>query len=348
MVHRSYCPSVRADGARIASGPWSVGGGRQSRARRSPSCSALTACSGGDGSDATGTDDHGARRRGATPVAATCAAFRRVRPRATSTGPTAPGLLVDATAGGVGCLDRVTFTFQTLGTTRSPPGYARRLPAITEQEPVHRRRPAARSSVAGDAFLVVRSRPRELRPVADARTQARADLPREPIARVRRAPPPEIVRELPDRRRRHGGLGDRPRLGAPVPGRPRRGPAADHGADRLSQSPTQVRSSTMLAEHRVGREEVVGLAVRRRAAGCARSRATTVPDASSGTTSRANACGGRGLLVDADRPRSIVPKTRSRLNIMAPRSSSARGARPSGRPARCGRAGRRPRESAST
>jgi hypothetical protein len=39
-----------------------------------------------------------------------------------STGPTAPGFLIDATAGAQGCLDVVTFTFQTRG-DGTPPGY---------------------------------------------------------------------------------------------------------------------------------------------------------------------------------------------------------------------------------
>jgi hypothetical protein len=40
-----------------------------------------------------------------------------------STGPTAPGFLIDATAGAQGCLDVVTLTFQTRG-DGTPPGYA--------------------------------------------------------------------------------------------------------------------------------------------------------------------------------------------------------------------------------
>ncbi|MEX2100155.1 MAG: hypothetical protein WEB19_01960 [Acidimicrobiia bacterium] len=75
---------------------------------------ALTACSGGGGSDterAPDTVPEGA----AQPVAASCQSFRGAFEARTSTGPVAPGLLVDAVAGGVGCLDRVEFTFRSLG-----------------------------------------------------------------------------------------------------------------------------------------------------------------------------------------------------------------------------------------
>jgi hypothetical protein len=94
----------------------------------------LAACSGG-GSDAApsavSTTTPGSPTPGApapAPDANPCQSFRgAVAPR-TSTGPTAAGLLTDAIAGGVGCLDRVEFTFRSLGDNTVagqglPPGY---------------------------------------------------------------------------------------------------------------------------------------------------------------------------------------------------------------------------------
>lgn len=75
---------------------------------------AVTACDGGDSSDVqqpSTTEPAGV----AQPAAGPCPEFRGAFGTRTSTGPTAPGLLVDAIAGGVGCLDRVEFTFQSLG-----------------------------------------------------------------------------------------------------------------------------------------------------------------------------------------------------------------------------------------
>jgi hypothetical protein len=76
----------------------------------------LAACSGG-GSDAApstaSTTTPGPA--GTAPDASACQSFRGATGPRASTGPTAPGLLIDATAGGVGCLDRVEFTFRSLG-----------------------------------------------------------------------------------------------------------------------------------------------------------------------------------------------------------------------------------------
>ena len=51
-----------------------------------------------------------------------CPWFRGSTTSLTSTGPTAPAFLIDATAGAQGCLDVVTLTFQSRG-DGTPPGY---------------------------------------------------------------------------------------------------------------------------------------------------------------------------------------------------------------------------------
>jgi hypothetical protein len=75
---------------------------------------ALAACSGG-GSDSASTATTTTPAGGATPGADVCQTFRGATGPRASAGATAPGLLIDATAGGVGCLDRVEFTFRSLG-----------------------------------------------------------------------------------------------------------------------------------------------------------------------------------------------------------------------------------------
>ena len=52
-----------------------------------------------------------------------CPAFRGTTAPLVSTGERPGALLVDASAEVVGCLDRVTFTFQSLG-DGTPPGYS--------------------------------------------------------------------------------------------------------------------------------------------------------------------------------------------------------------------------------
>jgi hypothetical protein len=76
----------------------------------------LSACTGG-GSDAASTTSTTvpAAAAGPGPAPDACTSFRGSTTPRTSTGPTATGLLIDATAGGVGCLDRVEFTFRSLG-----------------------------------------------------------------------------------------------------------------------------------------------------------------------------------------------------------------------------------------
>jgi hypothetical protein len=74
-----------------------------------------------------------------------------------SVGPTAPGLLIDAEAGAIGCLDQVTFTFRSVG-DGTPPGYTVQYqdPA---QEPFLDGDPPQPISVPGNAFLVVKMNP---------------------------------------------------------------------------------------------------------------------------------------------------------------------------------------------
>lgn len=74
-----------------------------------------------------------------------------------SVGPTSPGFLIDATAGAAGCLDQVTFTFDT-GSGLNTPGYVVEYqdPA---QDPFRDGDPPEPISLPGDAFLVVTMTP---------------------------------------------------------------------------------------------------------------------------------------------------------------------------------------------
>jgi hypothetical protein len=77
----------------------------------------LGACSSGGspGAQESSTTDTTLTTNGPAPAESSCQGFRGAFGTRTSTGPVAPGLLVDAVAGGVGCLDRVEFTFRSLG-----------------------------------------------------------------------------------------------------------------------------------------------------------------------------------------------------------------------------------------
>ena len=89
--------------------------------------SALAACSGG-GSDAASSSATTTAPTTAASVATvaggsdTCPGFHGSTTPLTSSGPTAPAFLIDATAGAQGCLDIVTLLFQTRG-DGTPPGY---------------------------------------------------------------------------------------------------------------------------------------------------------------------------------------------------------------------------------
>jgi hypothetical protein len=69
----------------------------------------------------------------------------------------AAGLLVDATAGVDGCLDRVTFTFQSLGDA-TPPGYVVQY-VDPAQHPFLDGTPPTPVSLPGTAFLLVKITP---------------------------------------------------------------------------------------------------------------------------------------------------------------------------------------------
>jgi len=90
--------------------------------------SVLAACSGGgsdEGSSSTTTSAAPTTIAPVTTVAGgsdLCPTFHGATTSIASNGPTAPAFLTDATAGAQGCLDVVTFTFQTRG-DGTPPGY---------------------------------------------------------------------------------------------------------------------------------------------------------------------------------------------------------------------------------
>lgn len=87
----------------------------------------LAACSGGGDDEASSSSTTTVPTTAAplTTVAGgsdTCPGFHGSTTSITSSGPNAPAFLIDATAGAQGCLDVVTFTFQTRG-DGTPPGY---------------------------------------------------------------------------------------------------------------------------------------------------------------------------------------------------------------------------------
>jgi len=118
---------------------------------------ALAACSGGgsdDASSSTTTVPTTAAPVTTVPGASdTCPGFRGATTSLTSTGPTAPAFLVDATAGAVGCLDVVTLTFQTRG-DGTPPGYAVAY-RDQSQQPFQDGDPPSDIQVPGSATLAV-------------------------------------------------------------------------------------------------------------------------------------------------------------------------------------------------
>ncbi|MFI5053628.1 MAG: hypothetical protein ACHQDE_04645 [Acidimicrobiia bacterium] len=118
---------------------------------------ALVGCSGG-GDSATSTKPTSQP----APSTSGCPRFRGVTTKLESVGATSPGFLIDATAGTAGCLDQVTFTFDTgtadTGTAPGTPGYVvqYRDPA---QEPFLDGDPPVPIDVPGQAFLVVTMKP---------------------------------------------------------------------------------------------------------------------------------------------------------------------------------------------
>jgi hypothetical protein len=100
----------------------------------------LAACSGGGGgSGAEGASSSSTTTSTTAPAPVTtlagasdCNGFRGSTTSLTSSGPTAAGFLIDATAGAQGCLDVVTLTFQTRG-DGTPPGYVVRYRDVTKE-----------------------------------------------------------------------------------------------------------------------------------------------------------------------------------------------------------------------
>ncbi len=82
--------------------------------------------------------------------AGSCPTFHGTTSRAASVGTRPIGLLTDATAGVAGCLDEVTFTFQSLG-SGTPPGYVVEYkdPPFSDGDPPHE------VPLDGVAFLAV-------------------------------------------------------------------------------------------------------------------------------------------------------------------------------------------------
>jgi hypothetical protein len=127
---------------------------------------ALAACSGGSGG---GSGQAAASRTTATTATTaapgttlpgssdTCPTFHGATTSLTSSGPTAPAFLVDAVAGVQGCLDAVTFTFQTRG-DGTPPGYTVRYRDQTK-EPFQDGDPPSDIQIDGAATLFVSMAP---------------------------------------------------------------------------------------------------------------------------------------------------------------------------------------------
>ena len=142
-----------------------------------------------------------ARRRRRHSCAPTCASrFAGSTAPRTSAGPTATGLLIDATAGGVGCLDRVEFTFRSLGDGTIEgqglaPGYT-----VEYKDDGHFMDGDTAISIDGDAWLLVTMKPAssyEINPDPDG--QEGPDVPRQsPSCGGRRYNHLQVVRRLED------------------------------------------------------------------------------------------------------------------------------------------------------
>ncbi|HEX9506706.1 MAG TPA: hypothetical protein VGA62_11965 [Acidimicrobiia bacterium] len=126
-----------------------------------------TACSGsGDSATTTSTSTSSsgpttttATTIGGPPAPVGCPQFRGVTTKLASVGRTSSGFLVDATAGAVGCVDQVTFTFDSGSAPGTePPGYVVEYhdPA---QDPFVDGNPPVRIDLPGNAFLLVTIKP---------------------------------------------------------------------------------------------------------------------------------------------------------------------------------------------
>ncbi len=124
---------------------------------------ALASCSGGGSDEAASSTTTTAAPATAPPVTTVvggsdlCPGFRGSTTSLTSSGPNAPGFLIDATAGAQGCLDVVTLTFQTRGDGTAP-GYTVGYQDLT-QEPLTDGDPPTPIDVPGSAHLVVTAAP---------------------------------------------------------------------------------------------------------------------------------------------------------------------------------------------
>ena len=109
----------------------------------------LGACDGGGSPSASSTTT--TTTVAPQPVAAgPCQKFHGTMLRAASAGERPVGLLTDASAGAAGCLDVVTFTFQSLG-SGTPPGYV----VEYKDPPFSDGDPPREVTVDGSAFLTV-------------------------------------------------------------------------------------------------------------------------------------------------------------------------------------------------
>lgn len=123
----------------------------------------LSACSGGSSDGGSDQASSGATTSVAPTTVAPvtteaggsdlCPSFHGSTTTLTSSGPTAPAVLVDATAGAQGCLDVVTLTFETRG-DGTPPGYTVGY-RDTSKDPFTDGDPPSEIDVPGSAHLAV-------------------------------------------------------------------------------------------------------------------------------------------------------------------------------------------------
>jgi hypothetical protein len=109
----------------------------------------LTACDSGSPGTASAPTTTSSGADGApVPTPGSCGPFHGSTARAQSVGERPAGLLTDASAGAIGCLDQVTFLFQSLG-NGTPPGYIVEYqdPPFTDGD--------VEVSLDGNAFLAV-------------------------------------------------------------------------------------------------------------------------------------------------------------------------------------------------
>jgi hypothetical protein len=119
----------------------------------------LSACSGGGSDSAATTSTTLPGAAGTTPAPDACQSFRGSTVPRASAGPTAPGLLIGAIAGGVGCLDQVVFTFRSLGDGTAlgqglAPGYT-----VEYKDDGHFMDGGTAISIDGEAWLLVTIKP---------------------------------------------------------------------------------------------------------------------------------------------------------------------------------------------